>query len=296
MIRALGTCLDRFDPDAPGRLCRRRERWLDAMPSPGAPILERLVISGATFTDAGAEDARRGLSCAGVDAGDVLPALFPDVALVAFAMAGDPRTVPDAAVWQEDWTLPLAAGRRRVPAVRWLAPCGPADVSAWIAGERDGVACPRADGFLVGCVDDVSHPSPALLDALHALAGFAMAEEPPAQRYLAPAIPSVLRHADALVLLHEDKHAPLLAVYAAKELPDPSVLAPIARDAGALYVPFDIPPMLARWDRAIWDLQQRWDSRRDGEFPVPPVERGRRARRGREGEAAGAGDAGAVEE
>ena len=88
-------------------------------------------------------------------------------------------------------------------------------------------------------------------------AGFAMAEEPPAQRYLAPAIPSVLRHAGALVLLHEDKHAPLLALYAAQELPDPSVIAPIARDAGALYVPFDIPPMLARWDRAIWDLQQR---------------------------------------
>ncbi|MEN9787041.1 MAG: hypothetical protein RLZZ299_2305 [Pseudomonadota bacterium] len=296
MIRALGTCLDRFDPDAPGRLCRRRERWLEAMPSPGAPILGRLVISGATFTDAGAEDARRGLSCAGVDAGDVLAALFPDSALVAFAMAGDPRTVPESAAWQEDWSLPLAAGRRRVPAVRWLAPCAPADVSAWIAGERDGVACPRADGFLVGCHDDVSRPSSDLLDALHALAGFALAEEPPAQRYLAPAIPSVLRHADALVLLHEDKHAPLLAAYATQELPGPSVLAPVARAAGALYVPFDIPPMLARWDRAIWDLQQHWDSRRDGEFPVPPVVRGRRGRRAGDAAGAAAGDVGAVEE
>ena len=296
MIRALGTCLDRFDPDAPGRLCRRRERWLDAMPAPGAPLLERLVISGATFSDAGAEDARRGLACAGVDAGAVLAALFPDVSLVAFAMAGDARTVPDSVAWQEDWVLPLAAGRRRVPAVRWLAPCAPSDVTAWVAGERDGIACPRADGFLVGCHDDPAKPSAALLDALQALAGFAMAEEPPAQRYLAPAIPSVLRHADALVLLHEDKHAPLLALYAAQQLPDPALLAPVARDAGALHVPFDIPPMLARWDRAIWDLQQRWDSRRDGEFPVPPFERGRRGRRGREGEEAGAGVAGAVEE
>ncbi len=296
MIRALGTSLDRFDPNAPGRLCRRRERWLDAMPAPDAPLLERLVVSGASFSDAGAEDARRGLACAGVDAGDVLAALTPGRSLVAFAMSGDPRCVPETVTWQEDWTMPLAAGRRRVPVVRWLAPCAPSDVAAWVAGEREGIACPRADGFLVACHDDPAKPSAGLLDALSALSGFSMTEEPPVQRYLAPAIPSVLRHADGLVLLHEDKHAALLALYAAQELPDPSCLSTLARDAGALYVPFDIPPMLARWDRAIWDLQQRWDSRRDGEFPVPPVERGRRNRRAGGREAAATGETDSAEE
>ena len=43
-------------------------------------------------------------------------------------------------------------------------------------------------------------------------------------------------------------------------------------DAKPLFVPFAIPPMLARWDRALWDLRQDWDAELRGEFPVPAGE------------------------
>ena len=34
---------------------------------------------------------------------------------------------------------------------------------------------------------------------------------------------------------------------------------------------FAIPPMLARWDRALWELRQDWDEATRGEYPVPPA-------------------------
>ena len=37
-------------------------------------------------------------------------------------------------------------------------------------------------------------------------------------------------------------------------------------------MPFAIPPMLARWDRALYELRMDWDPEHDGEFPVPPAE------------------------
>ena len=43
-------------------------------------------------------------------------------------------------------------------------------------------------------------------------------------------------------------------------------------DVGALAVPFAIPPMLARWDRALQELRVSWAETRDGEFPVPPAD------------------------
>ena len=36
-----------------------------------------------------------------------------------------------------------------------------------------------------------------------------------------------------------------------------------------LFVPFSIPPMLARWDRAIRDLRREWDEESSGIFPIP---------------------------
>ena len=42
MVRALGYSLSAFDPSDPGRLCRGRERWVEAYPlaeDPGPPRL-----------------------------------------------------------------------------------------------------------------------------------------------------------------------------------------------------------------------------------------------------------------
>ena len=49
--------------------------------------------------------------------------------------------------------------------------------------------------------------------------------------------------------------------------------------------------MLARWDRALWELRQHWDPETQGDYPVPPAEdahygwaRRRRGNRLRQGE------------
>ena len=293
MIRALGTSLDRFDPNDPGRLCRRRERWLEALPAPDAPVLYRFVATGAAFSDAGAHDAKRGLSWSGVDAGTVVDAAFPDAPLLAFAWSGDPRTVPAGTVFEEDWTRPLVGGARRVPAVRWIAPCRRDQVAAWTAGtDAEGYAGPRADGFLVKAWPKAPDERATLIARLHALVGFSLDEAPPVQRYAATALPALLDLTEAVVLVHEDKHAPAVGIYTRDPVDADAALEAAARAAGALNVPFDIPPMLARWDRALWELQQRWDTARDGEFPVPPVEDARRRRgRGRDDASVGTLDA-----
>ena len=81
------------------------------------------------------------------------------------------------------------------------------------------------------------------------------------------------------MLVHQDKHNYSLGFYANERTSSREALERLARARGALPVPFAIPPMLARWDRALWELRQGWDERTQGEFPVPPAfEAGRRAR------------------
>jgi hypothetical protein len=273
MFRALGISDDLFDPNHPHRLCRGRERWIEHEPLE-TPVerVQRLVISGATFSDMRAHDASRGLVRAGVDAGGLLAAIFPGAPLAAFCEAGDPRALPPTTWSEEDWSQPLEAGRRRVPAVRWIAPCAPAQVSAWMHGPREDVpesgGVPRADGFLVG----VTRVTAELQDALFALVGQQALEDRPWHRYDPTAIPRVLAHASALVLLHEDKHEPALAIYTKDPTEAIGAIEWVARQAGALPVPFTFPPMLARWDKALHMLQLQWDPGTEGEFPVPPAE------------------------
>jgi hypothetical protein len=160
-------------------------------------------------------------------------------------------------------------------------------VAEWIAGESDGVAGPLADGFLVGFVPGKGDRLPdALTEALFRLCGWAQTEDRPEHRYAASAIPAVLEHAQALVLLHLDKHAPAVVIYTAEPLEQVGTLELVARAAEAFPVPFDIPPMLARWDRALHEERLKWDPDTDGEFPVPPADDGRYARRRRRGHAA----------
>ena len=72
-----------------------------------------------------------------------------------------------------------------------------------------------------------------------------------------------------VILVHQDKHAPCLALYRDGPFEQPERLSELASDVGALPVPFAIPPMLARWDRALWELRQEWHEVEQGEFPVP---------------------------
>lgn len=269
MVRAFGYCNDTFDTHAPGRLCRGRERWIEAPADSPRAELHRLVMSGATFSDGSARDAIRGLVHSGVGAGALLQRLLPGARILAFAEAGDPRALPPRMLLEEDWERQRFGGLAHAPAVRWIAEIAPEEADRYLAGVADGVASPRMDGAVL--VDEAVL-EPGLVDAIFHLVGYSEAEDSPARLYNPAAVPEVLAYARGLVLLHLDKHGPSFTVYTAEPLDGPGVAAAVAKEAGAFPVPFQIPPMLARWDRALYELQQDWNAERDGEFPVPPAE------------------------
>ena len=214
MVRAFGYCNDVFDSRDPGRLCRGRERWIEGLPDAPAERLYRTVCSSAVFSDDSARDARRGFHFSGVSAGEMLTSLFPKEPILAFCEAGDPRALPEKLLVEEDYTLAIASGLRSEPAVRWVAETSPADIDLWLVGEKDGLAAPRADGFIIGGVP----LKPELLDALFLLVGYSDIDDRPARRYAPGAIVEALRHCKALVLLHLDKHAPAIAIYSHEPL------------------------------------------------------------------------------
>jgi hypothetical protein len=268
MVRAFGYCNDSIDLSAPSRLCRGRERWLEGFPDQPSVHVSRLVFSGAIFSDDSARDARRGLLYSGVSGGALLHAIFPRQRFFAFCENGDPLALPPVMSSEEEWRRALSGGLRSVPAIRWIAPVAPEEVDRYVAGEWDGLAIPAAEGFVVGPKDD----GEALRAALYGLVGFSEPEERPASKYNPSGIAKVLEVCRAVVLLHLDKHAPAMAIYTNEPLAADAHVEMVARTAGAFPVPFAIPPMLARWDRALYELRMEWDPARLGEFPVPPAD------------------------
>ncbi|MEC7947212.1 MAG: hypothetical protein VX265_06555 [Myxococcota bacterium] len=307
MIRALGYSLSVFDPSDPGRLCRGRERWIDAYPLDEDPGLSRLVISGALFSDDSARDAQRGLSFSGLTIGGVIRALYPDAVLVACAEDAHPREVPAGARGLETYDLRVPGGPLHQWAVRWSLVCE-------TAGDIDDALEAGAECLLVldAPLDDMEDPQPteiapvadghvdpdhggglpkAWRERVYLLMGH-RTDGPPARLFQATSLPDLLDHSRAVVLVHQDKHARCAGVYA-RELPQSAsdVLSASCAAVGALAVPFAIPPMLARWDRALWELRQHWDPETLGDYPVPPAEdvhygwaRRRRGNRLRQGE------------
>lgn len=293
-MRAFGYCLDTLDPQNPDRLCRGRERWIEPLLDPADPYAQRvhrLVVSGANFSDDSARDATRGLVEAGVTADALLKALFPRRHVHAFREVGDPRALPAEMIVEEDWTFTPGGGLRRTPAVRWLTLIQKDEADAYMLGEKGGLAAPRADGLLID-----AKVSPELEDALFKLVGFSDPEGRPALLYNAMGIPAVLEHCRALVLFHLDKHGPAFVVYTTEPLDASETLVEVAAKASSFAVPFSIPPMLARWDRALYELRLGWDEESQGPFPVPVADdaggrwsRRRRQERG-EDEASSADD------
>jgi hypothetical protein len=269
MIRALGYSETLFSPRDPGRLCRGRERWIESyeldLPE-DAPPIHRIVVSGAAFSDDGAADARRGLAFSGIDVADVITALFPRRRLLAFMEDGHPADIPAEAQGVEAYEGYRAGGRTEVGQVRWhLAVDGAAALRELLA---TGPADERVRGFVVH--DDAADVD-ALAERIFPLVGFSTLDSPPA-RYQPAALPDLLEVVEAVVLLHRDKHGPAVAVYAREALPKlREKLEKLAEKESVLLVPFAIPPMLARWDRALAELRADWMRNRTDEFPVPPA-------------------------
>ncbi|MEZ4234910.1 MAG: hypothetical protein R3F59_01840 [Myxococcota bacterium] len=307
MVRAVGYSSNPFDPRDPGRLCRGRERWIEPweLEEQVEPVV-RIVVSGATFSDDGAADAQRGLPHSGLDFTSVVEALYPLEAgtrWIAFMEDGHPADIPTEAVGVEAYDGHRAGGRQDFGLVRWHLPVSdPAVLRELLAGAP---AEERIRGLVV--LREPDAPAPAdgqeerdneLMERVFHLVGFSTLDSPPA-RYQPSALPEVLALAEAVVLLHRDKHGPALAVYARGEVPDlQSRLGALSADGiDPLVVPFAIPPMLARWDRALAELRDAWPSTRNDPVPVPVATTppmlpgGRRMRRPRDEEPVEADDA-----
>jgi len=279
MLHALGFSDTPFDLSSPGRLCRGRERWIESWETPEeTAAVRRVVISGAAFTDDSAADARRGVTESGVDLASVITALFPRKTLLAFMEDGHPADIPAGAEGIEAYEGHRAGGRSELGLVRWhLRVSGVTAIRALVRG-----AHPEAQvrGFAVIPRDT---DDDALMERIFPLVGFSTLDSPPAH-YQPAALPSILEQASAVLLLHRDKHGPALGIYQAQPIPGlADKLARLSRAADALLVPFAIPPMLARWDRALSDLREVWSESHTEPFPVPvaPASAHQDRRRGR---------------
>jgi len=296
MIHALGYVCGPFDATAPGRLCRGRERWIEyeSMELEGeTPTIHRLVMSGACFSDDSARDARRGLPFAQIPYHSLLTGLMGEGSLIAYCEEGHPRQIPEGALGVEHHTVSRPAGPLRQWVVRWSLPCpdedttaqaieAGADVFVALSANAAGQAQPVIDTPAIPVTADAEEwePAPycdALARGLFMLTGFRNPIRP--TRLFQPmGIPMVLEYATAVALLHKDKHGPAMGVYTLTEPVIPAQLDAIPTNGHpVLIVPFAIPPMLARWDRALWELRQHWPGEERGEFPVPAARNERRA-------------------
>lgn len=276
MYRALGFSDDLFDPANPGPLCRGRERWIDPIPDlEPTPPLHRLVISGAQFADDSAQDAERGLVASGVPLAEIIAALFPGGQFLAFTEDGHPADIPDGAEGIEAFNGFRAGGRHQEMRVRWQVKI------AGREGMRDLLGEDPSERLLGMVLWDEDSEKPDFLDHLYLLTGLSTVDSPPA-RFQPVALPDLLEFVPAVLLFHRDKHSIALGVYYRDELPLVRRLHLLAEKLGALLVFFDIPPMLARWDRALHEARADWESRRTDPFPVPraarPSGRSRRSR------------------
>ncbi len=262
MVKALGFSRGQFDPTNPGRLCRGRERWIQAWEGEVEPIW-RLVVSGAEFSDDSARDARRGLTCAGVTVGMVMDRLFPGRSLLAFKEEGELTRVPAEVQDEDTFSAPRRGGAWSEVCQRWRFMIESAD------RVDELVAMDALDGLVI--LRDGDQPDSDLDEELYLLTGMGDGSSLPIRRFQPLVLAGLLDRVDAIVCLHQDKHGPALGIYTKGPMEADETLRALADSVGVLAVPFAIPPMLARWDRALQELRVWWMERCDEEFPVPPA-------------------------
>lgn len=282
MIHALGYSQTDFDSASPGRLCRGRERWIEPYELDGPHPLIRLVLTGAAFSDDSARDALRGLQNSKVPMPAIIAALFPRRKMLAFMEDGHPADIPDDADGVEVYMGHRSGGLVEEPMVRWhKLVSGVRDLKALLGNDAEG---DPVRGFVV--LNDGAEIDQDLLDTVFLFTGMSTLDSPPA-RFQPSAMYELLDRVRAIVVLHRDKHGPALGIYSREPIKLDGRLEPLTEKYESLLVRFAIPPMLARWDRALAELREEWINTRDDEFPVPPAPepsnwepRRRRRRRG----------------
>lgn len=262
MIRAVGWSSTPFEPAHPGRLCRGRERWIEGWEEADPPTLWRLVLSGAVFSDDSARDAERGLTCCGVDIGLMLKALFPDGTLLGFKEEGELARIPDYIDTEDQWWAWRSGGQRKDPCERWQSVIDdPAELGRLVAGDL-------VDGFLV--MDGDGTLTEEQQRTLFLLTGQGDGSAWPVERFQPLALDTLLADVRAVICVHLDKHGPAIGVYTREPMDRDNAIVAVTEASGCLAVPFAIPPMLARWDRALAELRDQWPDDGRGPFPVRP--------------------------
>jgi hypothetical protein len=278
MVRAIGFSIGEFEPHEPGRLCRARERWIDPWETDvPPPAVHRVVLTGAAFSDDSARDAIRGLEHGGLDVAGVLSSLFPRKELLAFMEDGHPADIPDETEDVELYETWRNGGRTAVTAVRWTKRVsGVKEVRALLGADPNA---DRVRGFVV--LDGEEIPD-GLAERLFLLVGLSTLDSPPA-RFQPLALSDLVELVPAIVLVHRDKNGSALGIYSKAPLPAEDKIPGLVEKKGSLLVRFAIPPMLARWDRALAEARAAWTG--EEPFPVPQStepygwERRRRRRR-----------------
>jgi hypothetical protein len=193
---------------------------------------------------------------------------------------GHPADIPEGAIGVEMYTGHRAGGRSESLFVRWAKKVSGVRELREVLGTD--LAHDKVRGFLV--LDADITPTEEVLDRLFLLTGMSTLDSPPA-RFQPSALPDILQLGKAVALIHRDKHGPAVGFYSREPLNAEGRLSTLCEKESALFVRFAIPPMLARWDRALAELRTTWEATRSEPFPVPASERPsnwepRRRRRG----------------
>jgi len=266
-VSCIGYSQTLFSILKPDRLCRGREHWIYQPDGIEEEMVFRTIISGTTIKDPEVRFLERGLRCSGKSMVDILSILFDEKRIVGWMEDGDPQKTPSDASGVELYQV----NRPHAPCNKWGARYElPVEPATWERAMELGV-----DVFLIEpqqrTKDELqrnlrSYPPlvdeeviPATLpekvrEALYLLVGHRNPQHPIA-RFQARAIPDILSYCSAVVLMHHDKHDVCLGIYTeAQEFEIP--IARLREGLDVVVVPFSIPPMLARWDRALKELQK----------------------------------------
>ena len=265
MPNALGFHEGKFNPYKPGRLSRGRERWITPWPEPDeAEAIQRVTISGTTLTDDAARDNLRGVAHSGLSLAHLITDLFPRRHFVGFMEDGHASEIPDDATEVEAFLASTAGGRGRTPAVRWRK------TANGLTGLLSLLPAEQAKTDLLGLAvlpSDNKTPD-GLSNLLYALTGLSTQDSPPA-RFQPGALIDLLAVIPALILFHRDKDGAAVSIYTTNTVFTEKLEA-VATKRDVLLVPFSIAPMLARWDRALFEWRQNWN--KEDPFPVPESE------------------------
>jgi hypothetical protein len=213
-----------------------------------------------------------GLEASGFNVAQIITALFQNAGIYAWTEESPSSQTPEDASGVEFFEVSRPGVPLRTWFSRWELKCdGPGDITRACglgsdvlvvnpnvrdASEPVQAIMPLADLFEGG---DVSYRNPdlseKLRDALFFLTGQREGGDS-MERYLPAAIDDILECAEAVILFHADRDSDCVAIYAKTELHlQIERLQEFSTSESIILTPFEVPPMVARWER-VWRQHQ----------------------------------------